>query len=113
MTNKEKSLAGEILSQDHFGNLFTTIGLFEYQNDSLIFRSWITDDQSTINNISNMQINVNDHELPLVKTFGSIDPGSCAGLIGSTGLLEIIANQSSAIDLLGLEKGTPVVLSWK
>ena len=108
----ESSLAGEILSQDHFGNLFTSLGLFKYQNESLRLVSWIDDSELTISNISKIRIRVNDQELPLVLTFGSIDPGSCAGLVGSTGLLEIVANQSSAKDLLGLEKGNPVLLSW-
>jgi len=112
LTINESSLAGEILSQDHFGNLFTSLGLFNYQNDSLHYGSWIDDGELIISNISRIRIRVNDQDLPLVLTFGSIDPGSCAGLVGSTGLLEIVANQSSAKDLLGLEKGNPVLLFW-
>jgi len=108
----ESSLAGEILSQDHFGNLFTSIGQFMYQNESLHLVSWIDEGVLTISDISTIRIRVNDQELPLVLTFDSIDPGSCAGLVGSSGLLEIVANQSSAKDLLGLEKGNPVLLSW-
>lgn len=107
----ESSLAGEIIAQDHFGNLFTSLGLFKYQNDSLRLDSWIDDSKLTISDISKIRIRVNNQELPLVLTFGSIDPGSCAGLVGSTGLLEIVANQSSAKDLLGLEKGNPVLMS--
>lgn len=108
----KSSLEGEILSQDHFGNLFTSLGEFMNQDKSLHYRSWIDDSEKLFNNISQMRIQVNDHQLPFIRTFGSVDPGSCAGLVGSTGLLEIIANQSSAEDLLGLKKGDPVLLSW-
>lgn len=112
LKHNESSLEGEILSWDHFGNLFTSLGEFKYQDNSLHYKSWIDDGEILINNISQMRIQVNDHQLPFIRTFGSVGPGSCAGLVGSTGLLEIIANQSSAEDLLGLEKGDPVLLSW-
>ncbi len=106
------SLEGEILSRDHFGNLFTSLGEFKRQDDSLHYRSWIDDSEIMINNTSQLQIQVKNRQLPWGKTFSSISPASCAGLIGSTGLLEIIANQSSADELLGLKKGDPVLLSW-
>ena len=107
-----KSLKGEIISRDHFGNLFTSLGTFEYKNNNLYFRSWLDGSEIIINNASQLLIEVNDQQLPLVQTFSSINPGSCAGLIGSTGLLEIAANHSSARALLGLEKDDPVILSW-
>ena len=113
LTYNESSLTGEILSQDHFGNLFTSLGQFKYQNESLRFVSWIDESELTISDKSKIRIRVNEKELPLVQTFSSIDPGSCAGLVGSSGLIEIVANQTSAKDLLGLEKGNPVILSWK
>jgi len=113
LTYNESSLTGEILSRDHFGNLFTSLGQFKYQNESLRFVSWIDVSELTISDKSKIRIRVNEKELPLVQTFSSIDPGSCAGLVGSSGLIEIVANQTSAKDLLGLEKGNPVILSWK
>jgi len=113
LTYNESSLTGEILSRDHFGNLFTSLGQFKYQNESLRFVSWIDESELTISDKSKIRIRVNEKELPLVQTFSSIDPGSCAGLVGSSGLIEIVANQTSAKDLLGLEKGNPVILSWK
>ena len=108
----ENLLKGEIISRDHFGNLFTSLGAFEYKNNNLQFRSWIDGSEIFINDASQLRIEVNDQQLPFVQTFSSIDPDSCAGLIGSTGLLEIAANQSSAKALLGLEKDDPVILSW-
>lgn len=108
----ESSIVGEILSRDHFGNLITSLGLFKYQNEFLSYQSWIDGANIIINNTTQVRIQVNDHQLPLVRTFASIDPGECAGLVGSTGLLEIVANQSSAEMILGLEEGDPVMMSW-
>ncbi len=108
----ENSLAGEIISWDQFGNLFTSLGKFKYSENSLALTSWINDDKLLINNISQIQIQVGNQYLPLVRTFDSVENGSCAGLVGSTGLLEIVANQASAENLLGLNKGDPVLLSW-
>jgi len=112
LTNNKSSIAGEILSADHFGNLFTSLGLFKYQNDSLVYQSWIDGAVLKINRTTRIRIQINEHQLSFVNTFASIDPGSCAGLVGSTGLLEIAANQSSAKALLGLEVGDSVILSW-
>jgi len=112
LTINESSIRGEILSRDHFGNLITSLGLFKYHNDSLSFRSWINGVEIIISNTTQLQVQVKDHQLPFVRTFASIVPGLCAGLVGSTGLLEVAANQSSAEALLGLEKGDPIILSW-
>ncbi len=51
--------------------------------------------------------------LDLVDLVHQIPPGTTAGLIGSSGLLEISANQSFAADLLGLKRGDQITLSWK
>ena len=108
----EGSLTGEVLSRDRFGNLFTSLGIFKYLNSTLQLRSWITNHELIIQECTHIKIKVGKQRLPLVQTFDSIEPGTCAGLIGSTGLLEIIANQASAEDLLGLNRGDPVLLSW-
>jgi len=109
---KEGSLRGEILSRDRFGNLFTSLGKFKVLENALMLQSWIDNAEMIINTTSPIQIQVLDNPLPFIPTFGAVDPGKCAGLIGSTGLLEIIANQSSAADLLGLKRGDPVSLNW-
>ncbi len=113
LSSSESSLSGEILSQDHFGNLFTSLGRFVYKNNSLHYRSWIENEKLQIDDPTNIQIQVNNHQLPLVRTFATIGHGVCAGLIGSTGLLEIVANQSSAKSLLGIGKGASVSLVWE
>ena len=108
-----KSLSGEVLSSDRFGNLFTSLGRF-HSNDSrhLILRSWTNQTNCKIMDHSCVEILVKGKTLPLVKTFSAIPEGSCAGLIGSTGLLEIVCNLGSAKNILGLKRGDPILLRW-
>jgi len=108
----ERSIAGEILSTDHFGNLFTSLGLFQVVKQTLFLESWITGEAQKAGPIQGIQIQAGNQFLPFVDTFNAVEPGNCAGLIGSTGLLEIISNQGSAADTLGLDRGDPVLLVW-
>ena len=108
----ETKLKGEILSIDGFGNMFTSLGLFQYINKGLNLRSWLDSSEVFIPNLSNVQIMINDNELAIVKTFGDIPVGASAGVIGSTGLLEIISNQGAADQLLGGRIGDQVHLEW-
>jgi S-adenosylmethionine hydrolase len=108
-----KSLSGEVLSTDIFGNLFTSLGRFQ-SNDSwdLILGSWVDQTKCKIKDRSRVEILVKDKTLPLVKTFAAIPEGNCAGLIGSTGLLEIVCNRGSAKEFLDLKRGDAVLLQW-
>ncbi len=110
---KENSLSGEVLSTDRFGNLFTSLGRFQ-SNDSwdLILGSWIDQTKCKIKDRTNVEILVKDKTLPLVKTFAAILEGTCAGLIGSTGLLEIVCNRGSAENLLSQKRGDEILLRW-
>ena len=106
------SVRGEIISSDRFGNLFTSIGLFTYMDKGLILNSWLTSDQLKLMDYSELTILVKNNNLPLKKTFDDVPAGSCAGVVGSTGLLEIVCNQDSAAKLLNLHNGDPVTVSW-
>ncbi len=110
---KKNKLVGEVISFDRFGNTFTSLGQFYLADKILKFSSWITSLEVQINDPTNLNIQVNDQYLPFVTTFGAIPNGACAGLIGSTGLLEIVANQHSARSLLNLELGIRIILEWK
>ncbi len=106
------SLTGEVISSDRFGNLITSLGYFRFQEKTLVYHSWITPETLVINDPSSIVIQVNGYNLQLDKTFGMIAKGKCSGLIGSTGLLEIVTNQNSAARLLGLERGDKIKFSW-
>ena len=108
-----KSLSGEVLSTDIFGNLFTSLGRFHSNRSwDLILGSWVDQTKCKIKARSHVEILAKDITLPLVKTFAAIPEGDCAGLVGSTGLLEIVCNQGSAKNILGLKRGDAVLLNW-
>ncbi len=108
----KNKITGEIISFDQFGNLFTSLGYFSSEGEKLECSSWIDSERFSILQPSHLKILVNDLPLPFVSTFASISIGSCAGLIGSTRLLEIVANQASARSILNLEVGSNFSLDW-
>ena len=112
ITIDNNKMIGEVISYDHFGNLFTSLGHFSFLDKTLSFSSWVSLSEITIQKPSNLKILVENRELPFVSTFGEIPFGSCAGLIGSTGLMEIVSNQDSAWSLLNLEIGSEIILDW-
>ena len=107
------SCLGEVLSVDHFGNLITSIGLFTQDRHQYLLDSWLGPDTLIIPKTGKIRIHTHQQSLPLVTTFGDIADGEAAGVVGSTGLLEIAANQQPAQKLLALEVGDPLELSWK
>jgi S-adenosylmethionine hydrolase len=109
----ESYLTGEIISSDRFGNLITSLGQFQWQENNLTIDSWIGDWQRSIPSLPTINLPSSSESLSLVTTFADIPPGSCAALIGSSGLLEIAANQESAADLLRLSRGDQITLNWK
>ena len=104
-------LKGEVVSIDQFGNLITSLGQFEDKGNFLRFNSWIETLSRDIPKSSTIVLDQTPSSLPLVSTFTDIPHASCAGLIGSSGLLEIAAHQSSAANLLGLSRGDKITLS--
>jgi S-adenosylmethionine hydrolase len=47
-----------------------------------------------------------------VSTFADIQPDDCAVLVGSSGLMEIAANRSRAVEILGLSEGDLITLRF-
>ena len=108
---RDQSLEGEIINQDRFGTLITSLGLFSPQGEELAYHSW-TDSTSLAIPSTGLTLMIHDQALPIVSTFADIPPDHCAGLIGSTGLLEIAANQRSAREILKLQRGDRIRLVW-
>lgn len=113
LVKKGNSLSGEVISTDMFGNLFTSLGRFQSTDScDLILSSWINHTNCKIKDRTHVEIILKDKTLSLVKTFAMVPEGTCAGLIGSTGLLEIVCNQGSAAKLLNLKRGDEIILRW-
>jgi len=109
-------IRGEVIYIDHFGNLLTSLGKFS-PTDSRQYRfvPWlpgfsglVLDDAFHIDRVK-AQL-PNGEEIPWVGTFADISPGECSVLVGSTGLIEIAANNYSAQTLTGLTRGAPINL---
>lgn len=106
------SIEGEVVSTDRFGNLITSLGTFNRDAGVLTLDSWIDTQTASLPGDAVLQVKVEGGTYPVVSTFAEIPIGQCAGLIGSTGLLEIVSNLKSAAELLGLNRGAQVSLSW-
>jgi S-adenosylmethionine hydrolase len=110
------SLAGEILFADRFGNLLTSLGQFQKSTDgSIILKSWLAQLAGPVHAvrlpIRDLVVELGDGTiLHWTDTFAQVPPDSCAFLVGSSGLIEIVANQQSAAEKLGLQSGDPITL---
>jgi S-adenosylmethionine hydrolase len=111
-------IQGEILYHDRFGNLLTSLGKF-ISSDKMIFEiePWLDVEPKLSEQISisrdqaSMKL-ADGRILSWVDTFADLLDGECGILVGSSGLLEISANQNSAADLLNLPSGEHVTLNF-
>ncbi|NPA06883.1 MAG: SAM-dependent chlorinase/fluorinase [Chloroflexi bacterium] len=103
-------IEGQTLHADRFGNVLTSLGRLEPAPPSWRLEPWLGQGPSralpTVRGVALPDGRV----LPLVRTFGDVAPGEAAALVGSTGLIEIVINQGSAAQTLGLRFGQPVAL---
>lgn len=107
-------LMGEILFADTFGNLLTSLGRFDRSLPGTIkYNPWLPNREAVILSNPTPVVQLPDgYQLPIVNTFGDIPTGQCAALVGSSGLIEIASNRSSAAELLKLSGGDPVQLIY-
>jgi S-adenosylmethionine hydrolase len=108
------SIQGEIMHNDRFGNLITSIGRFDYADDDLSFKSWIP-------SFSARTLIAQDYEVllpqgnvvPLGRTFGDAPKGEALAYIGSSSLLEIAINGGDAAKTLNLTLGDEIIFKLK
>jgi len=97
MVRGDRTLRGEVIHVDHFGNIITNL------------------DEKTVTDFAQaaeLQIEIEGVRLSgLTVTYGEQPFGAMMALIGSHGYLEIAANQQHAGKQLGVKTGTPVRLS--
>jgi S-adenosylmethionine hydrolase len=107
-------LVGEILLADRFGNLLTSLGQFQKLTDgAFLLNSWLAELAGPINE---MRFAMEEYNLELkdgtilewTDTFAQVPPESCAFLVGSSGLIEIVSNRQSAAEKLGLQIGDQI-----
>jgi S-adenosyl-L-methionine hydrolase (adenosine-forming) len=86
------SIAGVVISIDHFGNLITNI------------------DAALLRRFAAPQVHTGNHTFRLARTYGDARPGEYLALVNSFGVIEIARAEQSAADGLGLSRGAPVAV---
>jgi len=95
-SRRPRTLAGEILWIDHFGNAITNLTEEE-------IRDWCGE--------AAFRVRVVDRLLPgLSASYAAVPRGDPLAILSSFGTLEIACNQAPADRTLGLREGTPVAL---
>jgi S-adenosyl-L-methionine hydrolase (adenosine-forming) len=91
-TVETRSVAGVVITIDHFGNLITNI------------------DATLIERFRLPLVHAGNHAFPLLRTYGDTRPGEYLALVNSFGVIEIARAENSAAEGLGLSRGAPVVI---
>ena len=107
-------LRGQILHTDRFGNLVTSLGKFTPEGtDGFNFNPWVRETHQYRLTLQNARLSLpSGNELSWSQTFAEIPSNCCGVIIGSTGLLEIVANRQSAANLLNLGSGEIITLHY-
>ncbi len=119
--DSEGNLVGEVLFSDHFGNLLTSLGQFVSEGDggAVRLRPWPFDRPELPSSGDLLQIEAIEplvqggDPLTLVNTFAEIPAGSCAALVGSSGLIELVANRAPAAEMLPLKRHDRIICRTK
>jgi len=105
----QRKVHGEVLHADHFGNLLTSLGLWQPGPQGWQLTPWLH--QGPPVRLPPRAVRLPSGErVPIVTTFADLPPGQVGALVGSTGLLELVVNGGSAARQTGLASGDPVVL---
>jgi len=91
-TVEPRSVAGVVITIDHFGNLITNI------------------DGPLVERFRLPLVHAGNHSFPLLRTYGDSRPGEYLALVNSFGVIEIARAEDSAAEGLGLSRGAPVVV---
>jgi S-adenosylmethionine hydrolase len=91
-TTEQSSVAGVVMTIDHFGNLISNI------------------DGALIERFRLPLVHAGNHSFPLLRTYGDTQPGEYLALVNSFGVIEIARAEQSAAEGLGLSRGAPVVV---
>ena len=107
-------LQGQTLHADRFGNLLTSLGSFRWEGEVLQFQPWLGEAAPISAHAASLHLELPDGQhLKFARTFGEIPNEECAVILGSSGLLEIVANRQSAANLLNLKPDEPVTLRFE
>ncbi len=102
------SIAGSIIHVDHFGNLITTLGEFQWNSPTQLTVAPPAGDAVLLPS-DRVTVVAGGHTLRGIRhTYGEAGRGELLALIGSSGYLEISVNHGSAADALKMAIGDRV-----
>lgn len=105
------SIEGEIIHEDPFGNMVTSIGVLHPEGGHIRLDPWLGQEPESQYPARNLAARLpSGDELPLVRTFSDVQEGQGLAYIGSSGLLEIGVNRGSAASVLDLQNGQAIQL---
>jgi S-adenosylmethionine hydrolase len=108
---EDGGLEGEVLFGDRFGNALTSLGKLRLVEAGFHVRGWLPGPKSEFDLGWGSAVRLQDgRRLEYARTFGDIPQGEFAWIVGSTGLIEIAANQNRAVEGLQLRRGSRVTL---
>jgi len=102
-------LQGEALHADHFGNILTSLGVFHYDGKEWVLTPWLRRGEPRFFTPGAVRL-PDGRLLPIVRTFSETPAGEVAALVGSSGLIELVSNRTSAAEILALPEGSPLTL---
>ena len=84
------SVSGSVMTVDGFGNLISNI------------------DAELIDGFEKPVVHVAGRDIPLLTTYGNVQPGEYLALVNSFGVVEVALAESNAAERLGVGRGAPV-----
>lgn len=88
----DSTLAGAIVTVDHFGNLISDI------------------ESVRLASLGDLRVSIGGRTVPLRRTYGDAQPGEVVALVNSFDVLEVAQVGGSAAATLGIGRGAPVVV---
>jgi S-adenosylmethionine hydrolase len=115
LTVARGQVTGDVVHADRFGNLTTSVGRLTWDGDRLTltpaFRRRSTPGARF--DAGRATVEVAGQRLTGVhRTYGALQVGEPAAVVGSTGFLEISVRQGNAAQQLGVQIGDPVVVRF-
>lgn len=108
----ETILEGTVLHIDHFGNIITSLGMFEWRDrDHRLLTLDNNEDISLTLAATDARVLFKGYELIGIQaTYGDAPPGELLALVNSNKCLEIAINQRNAAQLMGAALGDTIQL---
>jgi S-adenosylmethionine hydrolase len=108
-------LRGEVIHIDHFGNIITSIGLWNWIGENRLRLDPQFGPHSPLPDLdaATCQIKVGSQTVTTIRpTYGNVPPGTLTALIGSSGQLEVGINQGNAARELGVSLDDLVLVTF-